>query len=292
MGCSGYKIDVALRNPDRQNEFMLAIECDGASYAAQRTVRDRDNLRDSVLKNLGWHTYRAWSTDWCLDRQNAEDELLGFIEKIRSGEDDIQAEEPEKKELVPEDTSTAESTEVQTVQETAHVSAKCKVYRRWNADGVMPQELFYDPASAETIRKQMIQVITSEGPVYEHLLKKRIVSAWGFTRTGDNIRAVLNACLPDDCDTTLLGEDRVFWPYGINAQNFTVYRVSGDADSKRTIDEIPPEEIANAMMEILRDFSSCEQDTLYRETVKLFGFSAVTAKTRKYLDNAMKAIRN
>ena len=56
-------------------------------------------------------------------------------------------------------------------------------------------------------------------------------------------------------------------------------------------DRIPPEELANAMYEVLVDFHSCEPDTLYRETVKLFGFSAVTAKARKYLDAGFQALK-
>ena len=52
------------------------IECDGTRYASQATVRDRDVLRPSVLSNLGWKTFRAWSVDWALDRKRAEERLL------------------------------------------------------------------------------------------------------------------------------------------------------------------------------------------------------------------------
>ena len=45
------------------------------------------------------------------------------------------------------------------------------------------------------------------------------------------------------------------------------------------------------MSEVLTDFSSCEKDTLYRETVKLFGLTAVTAKARKFLDCGFAALQ-
>ena len=63
-----------------------------------------------------------------------------------------------------------------------------------------------------------------------------------------------------------------------------MYRVGNNDETKRAIDEIPPEELANAMYEVLIDFNSCEKDTLFRETVKLFGLTAVTAKARKFLE--------
>ena len=67
--------------------------------------------------------------------------------------------------------------------------------------------------------------------------------------------------------------------------------VSPEGKNRHGLEEIPPEELANAMYEVLVDFHSCETDTLYRETVKLFGFSAVTAKARKYLEAGFLALK-
>lgn len=63
-GVSGYRIDFAAVHPDRPGEFALAIECDGASYHAHPTARDRDRLRQEHLERLGWRFHRIWSTDW------------------------------------------------------------------------------------------------------------------------------------------------------------------------------------------------------------------------------------
>ncbi|MDZ8189291.1 MAG: DUF4011 domain-containing protein [Nostoc sp. ChiSLP02] len=64
VGCSGYKIDLAVVNNQRPGEFLLGIECDGASYHSLPTARDRDRLRQQVLEKLGWKIQRIWSTDW------------------------------------------------------------------------------------------------------------------------------------------------------------------------------------------------------------------------------------
>ncbi|MDA0934602.1 MAG: DUF4011 domain-containing protein, partial [Planctomycetota bacterium] len=68
VGCSGYRIDLAVRDPERPGRFLLGIECDGASYHSARTARDRDRLRAAVLERLGWTLCRIWSTDWWRDR--------------------------------------------------------------------------------------------------------------------------------------------------------------------------------------------------------------------------------
>jgi very-short-patch-repair endonuclease len=63
-GASGYRIDFAVQHPERPGEFVLALECDGASYHSAATARDRDRLRQQVLESLGWRFCRIWSTDW------------------------------------------------------------------------------------------------------------------------------------------------------------------------------------------------------------------------------------
>ena len=79
VGRSTYPIDIAVRDSDCPDRFLLGIECDGVNYAAQRTVRDRDILREDVLSNLGWRMFRAWSVDWAFDRKRAEERLLSAL---------------------------------------------------------------------------------------------------------------------------------------------------------------------------------------------------------------------
>jgi len=68
-GSSGYRLDFAATHPERPGEFVLAIECDGASYHSAPTARDRDRLRQQQLEAIGWKFHRIWSTDWFLGRE-------------------------------------------------------------------------------------------------------------------------------------------------------------------------------------------------------------------------------
>ena len=146
-------------------------------------------------------------------------------------------------------------------------------------------------ARIKEIKQQIAEIVELEAPIYENLLKRRIARAWGFSRTGGNIQKVLDECLPKDLETTQHGEERVFWSSEQTAAGYRVYRIGTSDETKRAIDEIPPEELANAMYEVLIDFNSCEKDTLFRETVKKFGLSAVTAKARKFLEYGFSALQ-
>ena len=64
VGCSKFRIDLAAAHPRQPGKFVLAIECDGATYHSSYTARDRDRLRQQQLQNLGWTFHRIWSTDW------------------------------------------------------------------------------------------------------------------------------------------------------------------------------------------------------------------------------------
>ncbi|WP_294504668.1 DUF3320 domain-containing protein [uncultured Victivallis sp.] len=287
VGRSGCRFDLAVRHPERPSDFLLGIECDGEEYAAQRTTRDRDHLRTSVLHSLGWHIYRAWSVEWVFNRTRSEEKLLALLEKLRTEPESAPA--PEKPSEPPPEQGAQPATPESPSEPVAPPPPR-KEYRPWVNAEPLRAEFFYDPVSRRKIRAQMLEVVQQEGPVYESVLKKRIVRAWGFNRTGENIQSVLNACLPETLEHSRYGGNRVFWPEGVAAESYREYRVPADENSRRAIDEIPPEELANAMHEILTDFGSCERDTLYRETLRLFGLSTVTNKARRFLEIAEKVL--
>lgn len=81
VGCSGYRIDMAVRHPKYNGRFAIGIECDGAMYHSARTARERDRLRQTVLEDMGWKIYRVWSTDWIKDQHAEGVRLVSAIEQ-------------------------------------------------------------------------------------------------------------------------------------------------------------------------------------------------------------------
>lgn len=83
VGVAGFRIDLAVRDPDVPGRFLLGIECDGAAYHATRSARDRNILRQEMLEGLGWTIHRVWSTDWFRDPAGQTRALITSIEGLR-----------------------------------------------------------------------------------------------------------------------------------------------------------------------------------------------------------------
>lgn len=83
VGVSGYRIDIGVRHPDHPERFIVGVECDGRTYHSSKSARDRDRLREEILRDLGWAIIRVWSTDW-FDNSNLQtDRLIREIEELR-----------------------------------------------------------------------------------------------------------------------------------------------------------------------------------------------------------------
>ena len=81
VASGGRFVDIGVVDPTQVGRYIIGIECDGASYHSSRSARDRDRLREQVLRGLGWKLHRIWSTDWF---RNPERELARAIRAIES----------------------------------------------------------------------------------------------------------------------------------------------------------------------------------------------------------------
>ncbi|WP_172194791.1 DUF4011 domain-containing protein [Saccharibacillus qingshengii] len=81
VGCSGYRIDLGIVDPDDKTKYLIGIECDGANYHSSKVARDRDRLRQQVLEGLGWKIYRIWSQEWFKNRRHEVERLKLYLEE-------------------------------------------------------------------------------------------------------------------------------------------------------------------------------------------------------------------
>lgn len=81
VGVGGYRVDLGVRHPDNHSIYLAGIECDGATYHSAKSSRDRDRIRESVLRGLGWRLLRIWSTDWFAD---AEAQTRAIVRELRA----------------------------------------------------------------------------------------------------------------------------------------------------------------------------------------------------------------
>jgi hypothetical protein len=85
LGVAGYRIDIAVKHPERPGVYLAAIECDGASYHSALSVRDRDRIRQEILESLGWRgrIWRIWSADWFRAPHQETEKLIQFLDDLR-----------------------------------------------------------------------------------------------------------------------------------------------------------------------------------------------------------------
>ena len=79
IGVSGFKIDLAIINPKTGTDYILGIECDGASYHSSYSARVNDRLREEILRRLGWDIYRVWSQHWISHKEKILDDIVEVV---------------------------------------------------------------------------------------------------------------------------------------------------------------------------------------------------------------------
>ena len=84
VGVAKYRIDIGVLHPEKPGNYVIGVECDGATYHSSKAARDRDRLRQAVLEGLNWKIHRVWSTDWYRNPEREFRRLVQAIEKLRA----------------------------------------------------------------------------------------------------------------------------------------------------------------------------------------------------------------
>jgi len=182
VGCSGYRIDLALVDPRNPGRFILGIECDGATYHSSATARDRDRLRQEVLESLDWRIVRIWSTDWVRDPNSQISRVITIFEERLA--------EVNKPPAPSDSTMTKERPVDEIPVLTNHNGPKTK-----NARQADYQNIEQVPSSV--IRGLIFSKLKSFGVTAETELIVAVARQLGFQRAGTRIRARIEACLSD-----------------------------------------------------------------------------------------------
>jgi len=266
IGCSGYRVDIGIVNPENISEYILGILCDGANYKAAKTVRDREVIQQDVLKLLGWKIHRVWTMDWLENEDKVISDIISAIkttpvshEKVveKVVEPILESEHVVKNGFVPGNL----------VEDTKKYVTDYKV-TPLKFSGVIAEE-FTLPNWEGLIMRQITEVMDCEAPISRDQLCKRVLSMWGISRVGSRIDYHFSRLFSRmNLKSTGEGIVRYYWREDQDPETHLNYRVfiANAAD-------ISPEEISVAVKEVLESQISLSVDDLVRETAKLFGFS-------------------
>ncbi|MHC8442000.1 MAG: DUF4011 domain-containing protein [Candidatus Eutrophobiaceae bacterium] len=82
VGVSNFRIDFGIVHPENPGKYLCGVECDGATYHSSATAKDRDIVRENVLRGIGWTLVRIWSTDFWRNPTKSMDKVHAKLEKL------------------------------------------------------------------------------------------------------------------------------------------------------------------------------------------------------------------
>ena len=140
-------------------------------------------------------------------------------------------------------------------------------------------EDFYEPKTKLQIMKAMEKTLQAEAPVEYDYMKKKVLLCWGMMRNTPKSDAIFEEILREVPVTqTNTAGNTFLWLQNIDPCKYGIYRLHAEGDlEKRTLSQIPAEEVVNAVREVVDVNVSLSRDDLVKETAKVFGFNRVTA---------------
>jgi very-short-patch-repair endonuclease len=271
VGCARYRIDLAVVDPRASGRYLLGVECDGANYHRAKTARDRDKLREGVLRDLGWRLYRIWSTNWWVDEKSEVEKLLRAVgAAMDEGESPPLPTEPPgtRSESASEPKAPIASAPAPPDRPRAYVASRVPA-------GVGDRENFYEEGSNARIARLLRNVVREEEPILLDRLAARVSEAFGFLRTTPRLVERVLQLIPRDLHVERR-EGTFVWTSLEACQGYSTFRVPGrESASQREISEVAIQELANGMLSILEHNLSAPDEGLIRETARIFGVRRV-----------------
>lgn len=305
IGCSGYKIDIGIVDAQNPSNYQLGIICDGKNYKRTKTARDREIVQNNVLKALGWNICRIWTMDWW----EKPDEVIASIQEAISQKkvsevspdtdnattDSIPAviaEEIQNKGVVSDPKEAAKeipfllkASPAAAGNQQASIRIATNGQQEYKSTEITPDrylsEDFFFMESYPIITSQVRKIIENEAPVSKSLLCKKVLSEWGISRLGPRIEAHIESVFKSLSIYRTEHDGYVYcWKDEEQCSSYSTYRPVSD----REVTDIPPEETANVIRQILTDSISLPTTDLVKACSQTFGFPRVGST----IDNAMQ----
>ena len=263
VGCSGYRIDMAVKHPTLSGIYVLGIECDGAAYHSARTARERDRLRQDVLENMGWKIYRIWSTDWIKDPITEGAKLLEAVEDAIAnygiGED-------VPLEPVSEDTHNESAADFVNVEEknlSIQFSGNPYGFEETQRSdfSTLPRNRYGYLELTDCI----MEVVNKEYPVHYELMCQRLAPLFGNEKATVKIRREADYGL-NKLGNRVIRKGDFIYPAGYQT-------IPVRLPNSRKIQHISADELAEAMYRILQTCVGTTREALGSETTRVYGFN-------------------
>jgi hypothetical protein len=139
--------------------------------------------------------------------------------------------------------------------------------------------------------------VKHEGPIKLELAARRVAGHWGLQRVTRRAVERVSQMLSGLPVRVLSDSGGTFlWQSDADPATYALFRVPGDdAETVRDASDLPPEEIGNAVLYLLRQHISAPEEDLIREAGRTLGFRRtgrqVEERVRRVIDNMVRAGR-
>jgi len=315
VGLSDFRLDLVLARPENPTKPLLPVLLDGESWRKRRTVSDRDVLPIVVLQDLmGWPTVaRVWWPMWLQNRQEVIDRLLAEVDQAeaRLTAPPVQPAvpapvvdvgvpaAPKAEPTVPEPAvlahrvaaepspapSAAVPVSVPQDQDTVdRGEALITEFVPAEEAAVGPRSVLDalpGPGAAATVRAQVRDVIETEGPIEVARLARTVARRFGLSSVRSARVEEISKLVPKaQLHKGKLGT--FAWPTGLDPDSWRGCRYADDARS-RSLDEVAPEEIANAMRSLRKEYPDASEEEVLRGAAEAFGIARLGTNVRSRL---------
>ncbi|MDH4561246.1 MULTISPECIES: DUF3320 domain-containing protein [unclassified Pseudomonas] len=320
VGVSAFRIDLAVVHPDASGRYLAGVECDGATYHRSATARDRDKLREQVLRGLGWEILRVWSTDWWINPAGTAEKLHEHLEALLaesrtrkvSEQADLANHAATVEEVVESISEEAPPTEaialpVDNPAEEPRASSQyaraigiavgavsaptTALYRKVDplvAVETVDPEAFFEDHYDGTLASMIAHIVAHEGPVLDLILAQRIARAHGWVRTGNRIRERVSFLAEQSHRKTVEDLGDFYWPSHLDDDNAVTFRKAADADNLRGVDEISQKELEALAREALARGEV--RDNLLYAMARDLGLQKVSAQSKLRLEQVIASV--
>ena len=143
------------------------------------------------------------------------------------------------------------------------------------------------------IRTALVEIVRNEGPIHIELAVSRVGKAVGRRRISKKFGLRVLSTLQGDRDEDVRRFGDFLWLIQQNPAELEGFRVPDERDhsTRRSAEEIPAEEIANAMHVILERNVHLAEDDLLRETAKVFGINRLGKKVREEIARGLALLQ-
>lgn len=260
VGTSDFRVDIGVVDPNDKTKYCIGVLCDSKSYVESKTAKDRNVTQKAVLNRLGWKIIRIWSLDYFDSPNYVIDKIIDAINNPDYDNEEIDYNIPH-----------IEFQKDDTILNSSHgLDYVSTSYIKRSDDS---EDFFTYENEVTNICKYFIK---NEGPISYRLLTKKVLNHYGISRNTKQTKDVFYRIL-NEIKCTYTGNVPFYWLDELQYLNLSKYRKS---NTERDFIDIPKEEIAIAIGDIMKNKLSLNEVELVKEITTAFGFNKVSDITR------------